>query len=292
MILVTGATGTVGRELVRLLAERGEQVRAATRSPERARRLLGDIEAVELDYVATETYDAAVQWVDRVFLVPPPFDPNAYETVVPLVDWSVQAGVETIVLLSAMGIEGREDLALRRIERHLESIGIRSTFLRPNLYMQNFTSAFLRDALRADGVFALPAGESRVSFVDGRDVAATAAVALTTPGLDGGTYTLTGPEALGPKEITETLSRAAGCPIHYREVTDDQYRDRLRQTGQSDAAIEVAVEFFRSIREGSREEVTSDVERTSGRAPRTFADFAAEHANLWRPSPPEGPAPR
>lgn len=281
MILVTGATGAVGRELVRLLVKRKVPVRAATRSPKRARQLLGDVDAVELDYVATETYDAAVQWVDRVFLVPPPFDPNAYETLVPLIDWSVQAGVDTIVLLSAMGIETREDLALRRIERHLERIGIRRTILRPNLYMQNFTSTFLRDALQEDDVFALPAGESRVSFVDGRDVAAVAAAALTSPRHDGEIYTLTGSEALGPREITSALSRAAGRPIRYQDVSDAAYRERLRETGQPEAAIDVAVEFFHSIREGQREAVTADVERVTGHAPRTFGEFAAEHADAW-----------
>ncbi len=283
-ILVTGATGTVGRELVRLLAARGAaDIRAATRSPQRARSLFGDaVEVIELDYAATETYDAAVQWVDRIFLAPAPFDPDAYETLLPLLDWAVQAGVNAIVLLSAMDAEQVEDLALHRLENHIERLGIRFTFLRPNLYMQNFTSAFLRPSLREDGVLAAPAGAARVSFVDGRDVAAVAAAALTDPAHDRHAYTLTGPDSLAPGDITRTLSAAVGRPIRYDSLDDDAYRQRLREAGANERAIDVAVDFFRSIRQGRRQRTTDDVARVLGRPPRTFRAFAEENAPLWR----------
>jgi len=147
--LVTGATGTVGRELVARLVESGCEVKAATRRPGEARAALGGVaEVVEMDYDATETWDAAVQWADRVFLVPPPFDPRSDERLVPFLDWAVQSGARHLVLLSAMGIEAREQLALRRIEQRIERTGVAWTFLRPNIYMQNFARGFVARSIR------------------------------------------------------------------------------------------------------------------------------------------------
>ena len=116
-ILVTGATGKLGSELIRLLLETDAEVKAGTRNPERAgTRFADDVEVVRLDYDVTETWDAAVQWADRVFLVPPPFDPDSDERLVPFIDWAVQSGTRHIVLVSAMGAEARDQLALRGVE--------------------------------------------------------------------------------------------------------------------------------------------------------------------------------
>ncbi|MCA1790215.1 MAG: NAD(P)H-binding protein [Thioalkalivibrio sp.] len=107
-ILVTGATGIVGSELVSLLIGQGMEVKAGTRSPDRARNLFDTgVEIVELDYRQPATFDAAVEWADRVFLQPPPFDADAYETLAPLLDWAVQAGAGHVGTLSAMGMAVR-----------------------------------------------------------------------------------------------------------------------------------------------------------------------------------------
>ena len=98
-VLVVGATGELGRELVGLLARPGCVVRAATRDPAAARRMFpAEVEVVELDFDRTETYDAAAQWVDRMFLMPPPFDPDAFGTINPFLDWAVSADVRRVVL--------------------------------------------------------------------------------------------------------------------------------------------------------------------------------------------------
>ena len=196
-ILVTGATGIVGSELVSLLVGEGVDVKAGTRNPERARALFDtSVEVVELDYRQPATFDAAVEWADRLFLQPPPFDPDAYDTLAPLLDWAVQAGSEHVVTLSAMGMEVRSDLPIRRLEKHVASLGVDYTFLRPNLLMQNFRRAFLGERIRRTGAFKMPVGDAAVSMVDGRDVAAVAAAALTGDAHLGKAYTLTGPEAL------------------------------------------------------------------------------------------------
>src|SRR5690606_8524033 len=140
---------------------------------------------------------------DRLFLQPPPFHADAHEMMKPLLDWAVQAGVEQVVALTAMGMEVRDDLAIRRLERHIASLGVDYTFLRPNLLMQNFRRDFLGDRIRRTGSFAMPLGEARVSMVDGRDVAAVAAAALTTRDHCDAAYTLTGPESLTHREMAD-----------------------------------------------------------------------------------------
>lgn len=282
-VLVTGATGKVGQELIRLLLQDGVVVRAGTRDPERATHLFGQaVEVVELDYDATETYDAAVQWVDRIFLVPPPFDPDAYDTLLPLLDWAVASGTRQIVLLSAMDVEARPELALHRLETHLEELHISWTLLRPNLYMQNFTTGFLLDDIRERGQFALCAGSGRVSFVDVRDVAAVAAAALHGAQHDGQAYTLTGGAALDFAEVAALISEAAARAIAYRSVPPEQMTRILQGLHWPERQAAVGAALFASVAAGRREPTHGDIAEVLGRVPTGFQEFAREHAHVWR----------
>lgn len=282
-ILVTGATAPVGRELVRLLLEAGASVKAGTRRPERARDLFDpDVEVVELDYAQPATFDAAVEWADRIFLQPPSFDPDVHQTLMPLLDWTVQAGTEHVVAISAMGIEVREDLPIRRLEHHIASLGVNYTFLRPNFYMQNFGEGFLGDRIRRTGSFGMPVEEAMVSIVDGRDVAAVASVALTTPDHFGRAYTLTGPEALTHEQIAGIIAAAAERDVGFSSCTDEEMLGWLVGAGWRRNVADVIIELYRSVRGGVREEVTADVLSILGHSARSFEQFAEEHEGLWQ----------
>ena len=284
-VLVTGATGKVGREVARRLLERDVAVKGATRSPDAAQRLLpADVSVVEFDYELAATWDAVVEWADRIFVVPPPFDPYAYRTLSSFLDWAVQAGVVQVVVLTAMGVEDREELALRRVERLVQETGVAHTFLRPNVYMQNFHPGFVGREIRAEGRFHLPAGEARVSLVDARDVGAVAARVLTADAEAHHRrgYTLTGPEALDHHEIAAVLSRVAEREIEYVPDEDASMAARLRQAGWPQDRIDVVLEFFAVIRSGTRAAVTADVEELLGRPATGLEAFAREHADAWR----------
>lgn len=281
-ILVAGATGKVGSELVRRLRDAGARVRAGTRSPDRARELFGEgVEVVELDYHRADTYDGAVHWADRLFVVPAPFDPDHYDTLIPFLDWAVQSGTEHLVLQSAMAVERVDDLHLHKVERHVQETGVDWTFLRPNWFMQNFSEGYVRESVRREGSFALPAGRAAVSFVDARDVAEVAAAVLTTDDHVGAAYTLTGPRALDHFEAADVLSEVAGRPVAYREVADDDFRELLRERGRRGPEADVIVRAYRSMRDGWRVEATESVAELLGRQPTGFRAFAEEHAEAW-----------
>jgi uncharacterized protein YbjT (DUF2867 family) len=278
-ILVTGATGKVGRDLVTRLLEAGHSVRAATRSPATAHDLFGeDVEIVEMDYEATATWDAAVHWVDRVFLMPPPFDPHAWSTIGPFLDWAVTTGVSKVVLLSAMDIENVSDSPLLRVERHLPGLGVSWAILRPNLYMQNVSSGWLREGARR-GEIELCVGDGRVSLVDSRDVSAVAALALGGDALDGRTCVLTGPEPLSLDAVSRELTEVAGHAVRYVPVPEERVRDLLAERRMRPASIDTAIALYRSVREGRREAVHADVAELLGRPPTPFRTFAVEHAD-------------
>jgi uncharacterized protein YbjT (DUF2867 family) len=281
-ILVTGATGKLGSEIVRLLLERGETVRAATRFPSDAAAMFGDdVEVVEMDYQSTETWDNAVQWVDRLFLMPPPFDPHAFDTLAPFLDWAVGSGTGKVVLLSAMAIDREPDLALIRLERHLGELDIAATTLRPNLYMQNLSTGFIADSIRDHGAIELSAGNGRVSFVDAADVAAVAATALTGDALDGDTVTLTGSEAFGFADVASRIADAAARPVDYRPADTARMLEILRAAHFSDAAAGVALELFDSIERAEREPVDSALADITGRPVARLDDFIAANAKAW-----------
>lgn len=282
-ILVTGATGKVGRELVRRLVHNGVDVKAGTRSPRDAAADLADaVEVVELDYDLTETWDAAVQWADRVFLVPAPLDPRADERLIPFLDWAVQSGSRHVVLLSAMGAEARQRMALRRIEQRIERTGVNWTFLRPNIYMQNFARGFIASQIRDDGAFRLPASDAAVSFVDSRDVAAVAAEVLDGDQHFGQAYTLTGPEPLRHEEAASIIADLTGRPVEYRPIEESEMRQALLDAGWTGDQADTFSRLLSAIREGQRAAVTDDVERLLGRTPTSFAEFARDHVAAWR----------
>ena len=281
-ILVTGATGNVGGTAARALAARGEQVRAAVRDPKKAAATLPNgVEIVPFDYNRPETFAPAFAGVQHVLLVAPGGEPRLAELLAPAVDAAAEAGIEHLVLLSAMSMDHADGLPLNRLEKHVAQSGIPHTILHPNWYMQNF-SAFLADPIRQQGAIFLPAGDTKTSFVDTRDVGEFAAVMLAEPGHMGKSYTLTGPRALTYAEAAAILSKAAGRDIYYVDVSEDGVTQALGAQGWPPANIEFMLQMFRPVRNGEAATVTAAVRDVLGRVPRDLTAFARENAAVWQ----------
>jgi uncharacterized protein YbjT (DUF2867 family) len=280
-VLVIGATGSVGSELVTLLGRLGERVRAATREPASARSPHSAVEFVEFDFERPQTFAATLAGVDRVFLIARPGDDHADQVAFPLIDEMKRGAVRHVVNLSAMGVESRDDFALRKIERYVEDSGIGFTHLRPNFFMQVFSSGPLLLDIRSTGAIHIPAAGAKLSYIDVRDIAAVAAATLTEQGHMGKAYTLTGGQALDHHEIARAISGATGKTIQYEAITEEAARRALEGAGLSPERVERLIGFYRLVRQGFCAPVSSDVQTVLDRPPISFAQFANDHASCW-----------
>jgi uncharacterized protein YbjT (DUF2867 family) len=281
-VLVVGSTGTVGGALVSRLEQLGEKVRAATRAPKVASAMAhSGREYVEFDLERPETFGPALEGVDRLFLIARPGDEQADRFAIPLIDEARRRGVRSVVDLSAMGIETMPDAALRKVERHLEASGLDYTHLRPNWFMQIFSTGSLRAGVCAAGAIQVPAAAARVSFIDARDIAEVAAQALRESKHGGKAYTLTGGRALDHSEVAEAISRSAGRPVRYVAIGEDVARHALETAGLSQERVERLVRFYRLVRQGLCAPVSPHVEALLRRPPTSFETFARDHAESW-----------
>lgn len=285
MILVTGATGTNGKELVRQLAAKGARVRALARNRDKATAELGgpNVEIVEGDFNRPETLEGALAGgVEHVFLVTSP-GPQMAEQEGNMIDACTRAGVRHVVKLSAMGAGVNSPITLGRVhgesEKRLEDSGLAFTHLRPNAFMQN-TLGFA-PTIHAQGVFYAPAGDGHVSLVDVRDIAAVAAVALTEPGHEGQTYEITGPEALSYYDVAEILSETLGRKVTYVDVPPEAAKAGMIGSGMSEWMADAISELFGVWRAGHGSKVTDVVRQVGKTEPHTFVEFARDHAQVF-----------
>jgi len=279
MILVTGATGHVGSELVRLLAEAGTPARALIHSPDNEAPIkrLG-LETALGDFEQPDTLDAAMAGCDHLFLLSPP-NPRQPEQEQHVIDAAKRAGVGHVVKQSVPGAAPDAGLVFCRwhaqIEEYLAQSGLAHTLLRPSYFMQNFLMS--AQPVAEQGVLYGMTGEGRISYIDTRDIAAVAAQVLTSPGHQGTSYPLTGPEALSAAEVAERLSAAIGRQVRYVDVGPDAFRQALADAGLPGWLVDALIEGNTLLAAGHGATVTDEVARMTGRPPQTFAQFAADH---------------
>ncbi|MGH3377209.1 MAG: NAD(P)H-binding protein [Actinoallomurus sp.] len=278
MILITGATGTIGRELVRLLAAGGESVRAMTRDPGRVAPVPPGVQVVRADFDDPGSLAVAAEGADAVFMLGPPGPWVARHDAATLAA-ARSAGVRKVVKLSAIGTGDESGVKAGGWhlpgERAVRSSGLAWTVLRPS----SFASNALRwaPAIRAGMPIPNPMGTGAQGVVDPRDVAEVAARTLTSPGHEGHVYTLTGPDLLSVPDMAERLGRALGRTVETVEISPDDYRGRLRAAGLDPAFVETAVDGARLVARGGNATLTDDVERLLGAPARTFAAWAEDH---------------
>lgn len=284
MILVTGASGNVGSQVVRHLQELKAPFRAVyhTQAKLDAAKASG-IDGVVADFLDAAAMDHAMNGVRRVFVVSPSV-PQLAEFEKAAVDAARRAKVEHVVLLSLFHAD--DDLlfakAHREVEQHIRASGLQWTVLRPNGFMQNLFA--VAQSIQYTGQFHFPAGDAKVSHIDVGDIGAVAAKVLTEgPATHGGKiYALSGPEALSYGDIAKALSEALGKPVTYIDVPPDAYKQTLLQYGVPGFIADGLIDLFRHYRTGKGAEVTPWVEKVSGRPATRFSDFARGFAAALR----------
>jgi uncharacterized protein YbjT (DUF2867 family) len=285
MILVTGATGNAGSEVVRALRARGATVRAFVRDAEKARRLLGDdVELAAGDFADRSSVRSALDGVEAMLLSCAD-DPRRVEWETSAIDAAVAAGVRRIVKLSTIGAVPGAPVAFwdwhGRVEEHLRSSGVSAVILQSSFYMSNLLAA--AEQVGNEGRLYAPAGEARVAMIHPRDVGAAAAAALTGAGEDGQTHMITGPEAITWGGIAAELSAATGRELEFIDVPDEAAKQGLIAAGVPEFVAEQLITIFGQLRQGVAERVTDGVYLLTGTRPRSFAEFAREHARVFEP---------
>ncbi len=283
MILVTGATGSNGIEIIKRLAGRNVQVRAMVRNRERAKAIAApNVEVVEADFDRPETMLAALTGVERAFLLT-----NSSEHVqaqqIAFVDAAKQSGVKHIVYLSQFGTDDTSPVRFLRyhavVEAALKSSGMAYTFLRPNLFMQGLLN--FRSTIATQNAFYAAAGDAKVSAVDVRDIADVAVAALTETGHEGKTYDLTGPQALTHAQMAEYLSTALGRRIAFVDISPEVMRDTLLSVGFPLWQADGLLEDYAHYRRNEAEAIASGVRDAIGKEPRNFEAFARDYATMF-----------
>lgn len=284
-ILITGATGTVGREVVKALKGADATLVGGTTTLSKAAGLEAQgVEPVVVDFSDPVTLVPAMRGVDSVFLLLPLAERMG--------EWASNAlavarasGVRHIVRSSAMGADVNVAFRLGRAHGMVDQLVIESaihyTILRPNSFMQNYLTQY-GAGIRERGVIEVPQGDGRVSLVDVRDVARSAAVVLVSPGPHWNrAYDLTGPEALSNDDVARAVSDVTGRIVRYAPPPAEDVRRDMAAAGASEWGREAVMSFHAHVRAGGAADVTRDVEEITGRAPTAFAKFAREHAGSW-----------
>lgn len=290
-ILVTGASGNVGSAVLPLLLDAGHDVLAAVREPAIA-RLDPRATAVRFEFAAPQTFAGALAGVDRVFLMRPPHisDPSAFE---PFIAAMEVAGVTRVVFLSLMGVERNPVVPHHGIEKRLRAARLRSVFLRPGFYMQNLSTTHLDD-IRDRGEICVPAGNGATSFIDVRDIADAASVLLDDAEPPRDAYTITGCEALTYSQAAAEISRATNRRIVYTRPSGREFARRMREAGQPEEFVTVMRGIYLVAKLRMAGGVTREFQELVGRPPRTFREFADDHAEVFAPprtgiAPVDGP---
>lgn len=284
-MLVTGATGRVGRVVVDLLTDAGVPVRALARRSEAAATLPSDVEVVTGDLTVPESLDAGLRGVGAVFLVW-----TAPPTTAPAVVERLAISARRVVFLSSPHqtphpfFQQPNPMAVLHadIERLIAAAGVESTIIRPGMFASN-ALFWWASAIRADGVVRWPYGAAETAPVDERDVAAVAARTLCQAGHAGGDYVLTGPESLSQAEQVSIIGDVLGRRITFEELSPDEFRGETEGSWPR-SVVDMLLAAWGAAT-GRPALVTSTVSDILGSAPRSFRQWVADHATAFSEGP-------
>lgn len=280
-ILVIGALGNVGAEVVQRLLSQGVRVRAAAPDVGQLEARFGaSVESVRFDFTDPSTYAATFKSVERMFYMRPPHLTNIERDMQPSMDAAKAAGVQHVVFLSLIGIEKAKFVPHYKVETYLKKLEFQTTFLRSSFFMQNLNTTHRREIKERNEIF-VPVGSAKTSFLDVRDIGAVAALALTQEGHAGKDYDLTGSEALDYWEAAGIMSEVLGRTIVYRNPNPILFLFGTIRRGTPFMFALVQLGLYTSTRFGMAKEVTREVENLTGREPILFRQYVTDYKDSW-----------
>jgi uncharacterized protein YbjT (DUF2867 family) len=283
MILITGATGTVGSEVIKRLSAQGKPIRAVTRDLKKAEaNRLPHVEFFKADFDDPDSMREACAGAERAFLLTSSTE-RAEKQQIEFVRAAQRSGVRHIVKLSQLHADVKSPGRFLRyhaaVEAAMRATGITFTFLRPNLYMQGLLN--FRQSIKQKSAFFAAAGKARISAVDVRDLADVAAAALTSSQHDNKSYSLTGPEALTFAQMAEQLSTALGRTIAFVDIPPEAMGSALVDLRFPAWQADGLLEEFAMYRRGEAAGVESGLAEALNRSPRSFGEFAKDYTPFF-----------
>jgi uncharacterized protein YbjT (DUF2867 family) len=285
MILITGASGTVGRAVLDEVRRTGQPAKAMYRDAADARKNMTGVETVVADFANKPSLKAALSGVDVVFLVCSP-TPQLVELEGNVIDVAKEVAVKHIVLNSALGAG---DYAKsfpswhREVEDKLKASGLSYTILRPNSFIQNIVT-YLASSIRAQNAFYAAMSDAKLSFIDVRDIAAIVAKVLAAPQAHAGkTYELNGPEAVTYSQVAERISLATGSTVRFVDIPEDAQRKSMLDLGMPESQVTALLDlqrYYTVERKGG--DVTPVTEQLLGRAALRLDQFLNENKDSFR----------
>ncbi|MFI6626005.1 SDR family oxidoreductase [Streptomyces sp. NPDC050528] len=279
MIVVTGATGNIGRPLTRALAEAGQQVTAVSRH---AAAVPDGVRHVTADLADPAGLEPALAGAKALFLLLSGDLHAPGAGTADLIRAAESAGVHRVVLLSTQGVSTRPSgptrVAMRALEDVLRESGLEWAILRPGGFASN--ALWWAESIRERGVVAAPFGDIGVPVIDPADIAEVAAACLLDGQHTGEVYELTGPEVITPRGQTDAIAAALGSPVSFHDLTRDEAKAAMSQAMPAELAEDTLTILGAPTPAELR--ISPDVERVLGRAPRSFADWAARHVDAFR----------
>jgi uncharacterized protein YbjT (DUF2867 family) len=281
MIVVTGATGNIGKALVEQLTSTGAKVRVVARDPAKASKSGGEV--VKGDLSDPKSLEAAFKGADELFLLAAA-GPDMAKQEKNAIEAAKKAGVKHVVLLSTAGADASSPVKLAQwhaaSEQALKDSGLKWTILQPNYFIQNF---FMQaGTIKGDGAFYAPLKQGKVAMVDVRDIAAVAAKALTSGGHEGKTYYLSGPAALGFDEVAAIFGKRLGKTVKYVDVPPADFKKSLVGAGVPEWFATDFVALYDAFSKGYGSAVSTSVKDVTGKPARDFDSFVAESAGAFK----------
>lgn len=276
-VLVTGINGNVGTYVYESLMKMNQEVLGAVTSVTKSKDRYKDIELVEFDFLNKDTFSNALKNVDRVFIMRPPHlgDP---QDLYHFIDAMKEKDIKLVVFLSLMGIERNPIPPHYKIEKYIEKVGIPYCHIRPGFFMQNLSGVHAEEIKKNNEIF-IPAGKSKCSFIDAKDIGYAIAKILSEYTKHQNTaYTITGSEALNYYQAAEILSGVLNRKITYSKPSWIKFRQYMIHKRKLDKkVVNVMVMLYFMTRLGTANAVHNDFEKLTGNKPRTFKQFAEEN---------------
>ena len=274
-ILVIGANGTVGSELVDILKTSGHQVfRGTSKAPQSQ-------EDVQLNLATGEGVKDAFSKVERVFLISPPGYADHYEILSPLIQEAKRQGLKKVVLMTAMGANADENSPFRRAEVELENSGLKYNILRPNWFLQNFNTFWIQ-GINENKKIQLPAGDAKTSFIDSRDISAVAAKLLTDDSFNNQDFDITGPEAITHEQVAKAIGEEIKTQIDYEDTPPEQLKAGLLQAGLPEDYADFLLLIFSYLKQGYSAGITNNVKKILGRDPKNIHEYVKDYREAWK----------